>query len=420
MGADLDKEHLADLHAMAAEAGVAGFRKLPRAELIEAILAKHGGVPPPARSREEVPARAPAGEAAAEPEEAATAEPVTGVLDVMPDGYGFLRLEGLESGEADVYVSPSQIRRCELRAGDLVSGGRRNPRRGERHPALVRVEEVNGADPEAEDERRRFEDLTPVEPSRRLRLSGEDLGVRAVDLLAPLALGQRVLAVSEPRGGRTTLLRALAGAIDSIEEGPTLVVVLADERPEEVTRWRRELPGADIVAGAADRPPTEQLRLAELALARAKRRVEAGEDIVLVVDSLSRLALGYRDPARVKAFFGSARELEEEGSGSLTIIASVVVSSGALATDAVFEALATTENALVRLDSELAAAGVFPPIRPSESGTSAEERVREPSEMEQVRRLRASFVGLGTLEAARALSERLQATRDNAELLAGL
>ena len=281
----------------------------------------------------------------------------TGVLDVLANGSGFVRVDPAGQTREDVYVSPAQIRRCELRAGDEVSGPARPPRRGERHRALVRVAAVN--DQEAEGERVQFEDLTAVSPHRRIPLgqSSEPLA-RAVDLLAPLAFGQRVLVLAQPRSGRTTLLRAIASALQGT--GARVRVLLADERPEEVTKWEREAAGAEIVAAAADQEPHDQVRTAELAVGHAKRRAEAGDDIVVIVDSLSRLALGYRDPNRVKRLFGAGRELSEEGSGSLTIIATVLDSDER--GEQVRAALETTENVLIRLDADLASRGVFPSI----------------------------------------------------------
>ena len=284
-----------------------------------------------AASRGTPPGTAPA----AEPSDEVETEEVTGVLDRMPQGYGFLRLSGLHSAEGDVYVSASQIRRCELRPGDEVSGPARAPRRGERHRALVRVASVNGQEPEGE--RSEFEDLTPVQPHRRLLTSGAEADplVRAVDLLAPLALGERILVLAEPRSGRTTLLRALARAFMKrvaprprlgapSHPGARLLVLLVDERPEEVTEWERALPEAEVFAAPADTEPRDQVRAAELAIGHAKRRAEAGEDVVVIIDSLSRLALGYRDTSRVKRIFGAGRELEAEDSGSLTVIATVL------------------------------------------------------------------------------------------------
>jgi transcription termination factor Rho len=428
----LRDEHLAELHRLARELDVPRYRMLPRDELIEAIEERGGEGPSqePEPREDEAPAEASAGEQEPEPEverEAEAedepdpepeveAEEVTGVLDRMPQGYGFLRLSGLSEAEGDVYVSASQIRRCELRPGDQVTGPAREPRRGERHRALIRVEAVNGQNPE--EERRHFEDLTPAPPHRRL-LSPDAPGdplVRAVDLLGPLAFGQRVLILAEPRSGRTTLLRALGSAI--AETGAHVCVLLADERPEEVPQWERALPQAEIFAATADQEPRDQIRAAELAMGHSKRLAEGGEDVVVLVDSLSRLALGYRDPGRVKRLFGAGRELDEDGSGSLTVIATVLDSDDRGAV--VREALETTENLLLRLDAGLAAKGIVPALDLADSRASGEDQLRDSDEIEKVRRLREELEEMDPEEAARALSDQIEATSNNAELLSRL
>src|SRR5581483_585462 len=272
--------------ARARELDLPRYRMLPRDELIE-LLEERGAGSEDVVAKE-VAAPAATAETEALPEEAgggaeAASEVVTGVLDRMPQGYGFLRLGGLEESEGDVYVSASQIRRCELRPGDEVSGPARPPRRGERHRALIRVESVNGQSPE--EERTHFEDLTPAPPTRRL-LAADAAGdplVRAVDLLGPLAFGQRVLIVAQPRSGRTTLLRALGGEIS--RTGAQVCVVLGDARPEEVPQWRRALPDAEIFAATADQELRDQVREAELAMGHAKRLAESGQDVVVLIDS---------------------------------------------------------------------------------------------------------------------------------------
>jgi transcription termination factor Rho len=425
--AELEAKPLAELHDLAAGTGVPRYRMLARDELIEELLvrgADDGGeeAEEPPRRRRSRRRSGGAGEREREPEatsrpaapEEAT-ETVSGVLEVVSQGHGYLRVDGLEPRPGDVYVSASQIRRCELRPGDEVSGPAREPRRGERHPALVRVEAVNGA--EATEERGTgFDDMTPIAPHRRLPLAtaADDVLVRAADLLAPLAYGQRVLVRSAPRSGRTTLLRGLVRAI-AAGGGPAVVVLLVDERPEEVTEWRRSAPGAEIVAATADLEPAEQARHAELALERAKRRVEAGEDVVLLIDSLTRLALASGDAAAVKPVFGAGRELEEEGSGSLTVIATALAGGEE---DPALAAVETTENATVTLDPALAAAGIVPAIDASRSSASGEEGLRSEAEQDAARRLREELRGLEPADAAARLRERIEASASNEELLA--
>jgi transcription termination factor Rho len=426
MAEKLKDLHIADLHARAAELGVPRYRMLRRDELVAEIIERDGDVaaePEEAPEPKERPARRREAKPERERLEDAETEDVEGVLEVTPQRYGFLRFGGLEAQTDDVYVSASQIRRCELRSGDEVAGPARAPRRGERHRALVHVDRVNGGEPPTE-ERPAFDDLTPVLPKRRVSLAeSSDVLARAVDLLTPLALGQRVLVKAAPRSGRTTLLRALAGAI-AAQEGLELIVLLIDERPEEATAWREALPESEVVSATADLPPEDQVRVAELALERARRLAESGRDACLVVDSLSRLAVasssvGGRgrasDVAEVKSIFGSGRELSEDSAGSLTVIATVV--EGAEDDGAAERAVVTTESALIVLDPDLAAAGVFPALRVADSRVSNEDQLRDADELDAIRRLRSLLADLDPAEAAKLLRERIEGSASNAELL---
>jgi transcription termination factor Rho len=431
MAEKLAELHLAALHELAAELGVPHFRLLRREQLVDEVKARLGASEPVAAEPEPEPEREPEPEpwreAEPEPEpereperqplEEVATEEVAGALEITPQRYGFLRLRGLESQPDDVYISASQVRRCELRPGDQVSGPARAPRRGERHRALIHVDRVNGGEPLSD--RLEFEQLTPILPKRRLALDHDpsDVLTRAVDLLTPLALGQRVLVLSAPRSGRTTLLRGLARAVDAAE-GPELIVLLVDERPEEATAWRKALPEVAIATATAELAPAEQVRLAELALERARRRAESGADVVLIVDSLSRLAVASGKAAEVKRLFGSGRDLAEEEAGSLTVIATVV--AGAEDDGVAERAVVTTESSLIRLDPELAAAGVFPALRAGECRVSNEEELREPEELAAARRLRSLLADLSPVEAANLVRERIESSRTNAELLAAL
>ena len=447
--AKLEDAHISELHALAAELGVPEYRLMRRPELLDAVREAGGdrdvasverterkererGDELPNERRER--AGRPGGERRGrqrssqrrdregereredrEEHDERDAEPVSGILDILPQRYGFLRLKGLESADGDVYISASQIRRCELRTGDEVAGPAREPRRGERHRALVHVDTVNGAEP-TEDGRLDFDDLTPVPPTRRIPLSegleGEEaLLVRAADLLAPLAYGQRVLVAAAPGSGRTTLLRGLAHGIEAVEE-TELIVLLVDERPEEATRWRRAFPDARLAIATAEMSGAEQGQIAEIALARAKRIAESGSDAVLIVDSLSRLAAARGRVDSAKALFGAGRETEEDGTGSLTVIATV------LGEDEVADAIATTESATLALDPELAAAGVFPALDPARSRVAGEDELLESTELETARRLRGLLADLRPTDAATMLRERIEGTASNAELLA--
>lgn len=339
---------------------------------------------------------------------------ITGVLDVLPRGSGIIR------SAAGVYVSPAQIRRCELRSGDEVSGPVRPARRGERRPSLVRVEKVNG-EPPADERAPRFESLTPIAPHRHMPLGGEgdDLLARSVDLLAPLAFGQRVLVEAQPRSGRTSFLRSLAKAIArGAGEGVEIIVLLIDERPEEVTAWSREVPEVEIAAAPADLGAHEQVRTAERILSRVKRQAESGNDVVIIVDSLTRLGNAYGEAGAVKPFFGAGRELEEDGTGSVTVIATALW--GSPGDQDVMDAVHTTENSTIRLDAALAAAGVSPSLDVRSCGVSGQEAVLEEAEVDAVRRLRVELAEMEPVPAANRLAELIKGSENNEELLKNL
>jgi transcription termination factor Rho len=443
---ELDSLHLADLRALGSEHGVADFRLLRRRQLIDALqetdtdelelLEPEAGVedldedeaPDGEEPDDEEPddedvvaERAPT--ARDEPDEEAEeggdgdlpTEEVRGVLELTRQRYGFLRLRELGPDPDDVYISAAQVRRCELRQGDEVVGPARNPRRGERHRALVHVDSVNGEEP-VEEGRPAFDDLAPVLPDRRVPLDDarDDVLVRAVDLLAPLAFGQRVLVRAAARSGRTTLLRGVARAAAAADA--RVVVLLVDERPEEATAWRESLPVAEFAIATADFAPIEHVRIAELALERARRLAETGSDAVLVCDSLSRLAFAAGGVDEVKRLFGSGRNLA--GEGSLTVVATTV--DEAHDEGEAERAVITTESSLVVLDPHLAGLGVTPAIAPAECRVSNEEALRGASELEAARRLRSLLTDLAAREAADYLRERIESSDSNAALLASL
>jgi transcription termination factor Rho len=447
---DFESKSLAELHELAGKAKIDGFRRLRREDLVDKLSDSdggsgsdedsgsdggsddNGGVRPGRRRRRGGRDRSRRdGGGDREPRggsdrddsgETSGTEPeiteVTGVLDVLPRGSGLLKAEGV--ADAGVYVSPAQIRRCQLRTGDEVSGPVRPARRGERRPSLVRVETVNGGPPE--DERGpTFDGLTPIAPHRHIPLKAEsdDVLARSVDLLAPLAFGQRVLVEAQPRAGRTSFLRSLAKAIaGGTEEGTDVTVLLVDERPEEVTAWSREVPGVSIEAAPADLGAHEQVRVAERALAKVKRQAEAGEDVVIIVDSLTRLGNAYGDAGSVKPFFGTGRELEEESAGSVTVIATALW--GSPGDQAVMDAVHTTENATIRLDSTLAAAGIKPSLDVSSCALSGQEAVLTEKELDALRRLRAELKEMEPVPAAARLVELIKDSDSNEELLGRL
>jgi len=432
MASTLEAAHLSDLHELASKLGVERYRLLSRDDLAAAILERDPDAaaglperqpaPPPVPTAERADGdRKPRADKPAEEDEPDDpGEPVTGVLDITPRGHGFIRLSGLEGTEEDVYVSPSQIRRCELRRGDEVAGPARKPRRGERYPALVHVDKINGVEPG--EERTRLGEAIPVHPSRRIELnpvegtSSEDaVLLRSIDLLFPLAHGQRVLVEATPGSGRTTLLRALARALDGRDD-LELVVLLIDERPEEVEAWKEAAPGAELAIATGDMRSGEQLRLVELAFGRATRQAEGGTDVVLLVDSLSRIAIAADDPGRVKPIFGAGRQTAEEGLGALTVVATTLAGDEA----GVTAALETTESTLLVLDRELAASGVYPAIDIAASRISGEGELREGGEVAAAGALRTELAGLTAPEAAAALRERIEGSPDNGALLSSL
>lgn len=340
---------------------------------------------------------------------------ITGVLDVLPRGSGIIRSD--DGPAAGIYVSPAQIRRCELRSGDEVSGPLRPARRGERRPSLVRVEKVNG-EPPVDERAPQFERLTPIAPHRQMPLSGDtdDILARSVDLLAPLAFGQRVLVEAQPRSGRTSFLRSLAKAIArGAGDDAEIIVLLIDERPEEVTAWGREVPEVEISAAPADLGAHEQVRTAERILAKVKRQAEAGNDVVIIVDSLTRLGNAYGDPGAVKPFFGAGRELEEEGTGSVTVIATALW--GSPGDQDVMDAVHTTENATIRLDATLAAAGVEPSLDVTACAVSGQESVLDKDQIDALRRLRSELGKMEPVPAANRLAELIKGSGSNEDLL---
>jgi transcription termination factor Rho len=429
---DFESRTLAELHELAAKAGIEGFRRKRREELVQELddtaagssdggSGEGGGSGREPRSRRrrsrggrDRSRRQSGGDRErdrddeGEEHEGDDLSEAKGILDIQPRGSGLIRGEGLP--DAGIYVSPAQIRRCELRSGDEVAGPVRPARRGERRPSLVRVETVNG-EPPTDERGTAFEGLTPVAPHRRIPLaSGDDYVLaRAADLLAPLAFGQRVLVEAEPRSGRTTLLRQLASAIAAgSEDGPDVTVLLVDERPEEVTAWRREVEGAAVEAAPADLGAHEQVRVAERVLAKVRRQAESGGDVVLIVDSLTRLGTAYGEAGSIKPFFGTGRELEEDSAGSVTVVATVL--SGAPGDEAVLSAVKTTENASIALDAALAAAGVVPAINAAGCAISGQESLLTEEEVDSLRKLRAELAGLEPEAAAARLAELARAS----------
>lgn len=360
-----------------------------------------------------------------------------GVLDLLPEGYGFLRTTGYSSGEKDVYVSQAFVRRNQLRRGDVVAGPVRFNKGNDKFPALARIDAIEGEpyDEDAELEPRvNFGDLVPVHPDQRIRLAdGKDVpaGMRILDLLAPIGMGQRGLIISPPKAGKTTMLRQLAQAIEANAPDAHLMVVMIDERPEEVTDFDRALE-SDVIASTFDSSAEDHTQVAELVLERAKRLVERGEDVVILLDSLTRLTRAYNVAAPsagrtlpggidagaiypAKRYFGAARNIED--GGSLTIIATAMVDTGAKMDDVIFEEFSGTGNMEVRLDGDLERRRIFPAIGLERIGTRHDERLFSDDEYEAVAKLRSAIVDVDPEAASRLLIQKVQETDDNEQLL---
>ena len=357
-----------------------------------------------------------------------------GVLEVLPDGYGFLRSENYLSGQHDVYVSIAQIRRFGLRTGDMVTGKTRPSKEGERFLALLYITAVNGESPESIVERKPYEELVPVFPYERytLELPGANsLAIRLIDLIAPIGKGQRAMIVSQPKAGKTTLLKSIANGISKNYPDSHLIVLLIDERPEEVTDMQRSIKG-EVLYSTFDELPEHHTRVAEMVQERAMRLVEMGKDVVILMDSLTRLARAYNltipptgrtlsggmDPGALhkpKRFFGAARKIEN--GGSLTVIATALTETGSRMDDMVYEEFKGTGNMEIHLDRKLSERRIFPAIDIYKSGTRREDLLLSSEELEGVRTIRKVLAGGNTADVTEHLISMLEKTNNNEEFL---
>lgn len=359
-----------------------------------------------------------------------------GVLEMHPEGYGFLRAENYLPGTNDVYVSITQIRRFGLRAGDYVEGKTRPQREGDRYVAMIYISAINGRPPEESYRRSRFEDLTPIYPDMRIRLEqttgSNDLALRAIDLIAPIGKGQRGLIVSPPKAGKTVLLKKIANAITENNPEIHLIVLLIDERPEEVTDLKRSIKG-EVVYSTFDEMPENHTRLSEMTLERAQRLVEIGKDVVILLDSITRLARAYNlvipptgrslsgglDPGALykpKRFFGAARNVEN--GGSLTIVATALVETGSRMDDIIYEEFKGTGNMELHLDRKLSEKRIFPAIDLNKSGTRRDELLYTPAEAEGALQMRRMLSSGGNQDATEQMIELMEKTRTNADFIA--
>ena len=354
---------------------------------------------------------------------------VEGILELLPDGYGFLRGENYLSTPKDVYVSPVQIKRFRLDTGDKVKGIMRTPKEGERFPALIYVGEVNGQHPENAMKRTKFDDLIPIYPTKQLKLetTSNEYTMRLMDLLCPIGKGQRGMIVAPPKAGKTTILKKIANSISENNPEVELIVLLIDERPEEVTDMKRSIKG-DVIYSTFDEQPDHHVKVAEMVLERAKRLTEQHKDVVILLDSITRLARAYNlvvpssgktlsggfDPSALhkpKRFFGAARNTEN--AGSLTILATALVDTGSRMDDVIFEEFKGTGNMEVHLDRGLSEKRIFPAIDINKSGTRREDLLLDKETLSAVFSLRKAISSLGTAEMTEKLLDQITKTKNN-------
>lgn len=445
---------LAQLRQTAKELGIKGISTLKKDQLVETIEAFLEKAKKETEEKRTVKKQPPAKENNTEKQEepekqenriqteekkpvgTENSEIREGVLEVMADGYGFLRAENFLPGSGDIYISPSQIRRFNLKTGDMVSGNIRMAREGEKFNAMLYVRSVNGDNPERAVRRLNFETLTPIYPEERLTLENSEwnIGSRIIDLIAPIGKGQRGLIVAPPKVGKTILLTQLANAITHNHTDINLIFLLIDERPEEVTDIQRSIEGenVEIVYSTFDEQPEHHRRVAEMTLERAKRLVEQGKDLVILMDSITRLSRAYNliippsgrtlsgglDPAALympKKFFGAARNIEK--GGSLTILATALVETGSKMDDVIFEEFKGTGNMELVLDKKLAERRIFPAIDINKSGTRREEKLLGNDELEAVYILRRIAAGMQTADFVMEVYDLLSKTKNNDEFV---
>ncbi|MGD8370247.1 MAG: transcription termination factor Rho [Syntrophobacterales bacterium] len=405
----LKEQNIKGLIQMAKEFGIEGFSTMRKQELIFALL-----------------------QAQAEQDGLIFGE---GVLETLPDGFGFLRAQNYNylPGPDDIYVSPSQIRRFGLRTGDTVSGQIRPPKEGERYFALLKVEGVNFEDPEDTRDKILFDNLVPLYPDERVRLEADpdNYSTRVMDMLTPLGMGQRGLIVASPRTGKTMLLQAIANSVTANHKNIYMIVLLIDERPEEVTDMERSVK-AEVVSSTFDEPAQRHVQVAEMVIEKAKRLVEHKRNVVILLDSITRLARAYNTVVppsgkilsggvdsnalhRPKRFFGAARNIE--GGGSLTIIATALIDTGSRMDEVIFEEFKGTGNMEIHLDRKLADRRIFPSIDINRSGTRKEELLLPEDDLNRIWILRKLLSPLNTVDAMEFLLDKLSGTKNNAEFL---
>ncbi len=421
---------LLELREIAKEREIKNVSKLKKQELIEVLTNSEIEKVEESKEIKAQPGREPDGSYKPNNENDQIAE---GILEVMPDGYGFLRGDNYLSTTKDIYISPVQIRRFHLDTGDRLEGVMRNPKEGEKFPALIYVGKVNGEHPEKAMRRVGFDDLTPIYPNERLKLENNtsDYTMRIMDLLSPIGKGQRGMIVAPPKVGKTTILKQIANSITKNNPEVELIVLLIDERPEEVTDMKRSIKG-DVIYSTFDELPEHHIKVAEMVLERAKRLTEQKKDVVILLDSITRLARAYNltipssgrtlsggfDPAALhkpKRFFGAARNTEN--AGSLTILATALIETGSRMDDVIFEEFKGTGNMEVHLDRNLSERRIFPAIDINKSGTRREDLLLSNDEYLSVMALRKSMSRMNNMDMAEKVMSLIANTKNNNEFI---
>jgi transcription termination factor Rho len=430
---------LATLKDLAKARKMRGISTMKKGELIDAMLAldeKEKLKEASEEAKEEVREEMKEKKEETDIEQLDSGHTANGILEVLQDGYGFIRSENYLPGENDVYVSPSQIRRFGLKTGDIIMGNTRIKTQGEKFSALLYVSTINGLRPSEAMKRKNFEDLTPIFPNKRIRLEtpGCTTAMRIVDLVSPIGKGQRGMIVSPPKAGKTTLLKEVALSVQKTEPNMHLLILLIDERPEEVTDIREAIagPNVEVIYSTFDELPDHHKRVSEMVIARAKRLVEHGKDVMILLDSITRLARAYNltvppsgrtlsgglDPAALyspKRFFGAARNMRE--GGSLTILATALVETGSKMDDVVYEEFKGTGNMELMLDRKLQEKRVFPAIDIPKSGTRREDLLLDKDEQEAAYIIRRAMNGMKAEEAVDNLLNMFSRTKSNSELV---
>ena len=430
---------LADLKAIAKARGIKGTSTMKKAEIVTLMLAedeKDKAAGKEVAVKSVVPAKKESGEEERFPAELDSGITASGILEVMSDGFGFIRCENYLPGENDVYVAPSQIRRFGLKTGDILEGNTRVKTQNEKFSALLYVKSINGYPPEIAMRRPSFEDLTPIFPNERLKLEtpGASVAMRIMDLISPVGKGQRGMIVSPPKAGKTTLLKAVAKSITRTTPDAHLIILLIDERPEEVTDIKEAIegPNVEVIYSTFDELPEHHKRVSEMVIERAKRLVEHGRDVVILLDSITRLTRAYNlvvppsgrtlsgglDPAALhmpKRIFGAARNMRE--GGSLTILATALVETGSRMDDVIYEEFKGTGNMEMILDRKLSEKRVFPAIDIPKSSTRREDLLLTPDELEVINIIRKALNGMKADEAVEKILDMFARTKNNNEFV---